>query len=142
MLFVPEFAPQQFGRVIRDLPQPLFQRLSAFRRRAEVGFRARFFNGLGVVQGFTAGAGLHVIFAGAVGAALCFAALTVLARAARLGGLCGVALGRLTGRRLTGLRLLVGGFLLLGRITLVGLLLIFALAQRLFYQVFIVLRRG
>ena len=115
LLFVPEFAPQQFGRVIRDLPQPLFQRLPAFCRRAQIGFRAGWRNGLGVAREFTAGTGLGV-FPGAIGAALCFAALTVLARAARLGGLCGVALGRLTGRRLTGLRLLVGGFLLLVRI--------------------------
>src|SRR5450830_236609 len=30
LLFVPEFAPQQFSRIIGDLSQPLFQRLVAF----------------------------------------------------------------------------------------------------------------
>ena len=141
MLFIPEFAPQQFGRVIRNLPQPLFQRLSAFCRRAQIGCRAGWRNGLGVAREFTAGAGLGV-FPGAIGAALYVAVFTVLTATARLGRLCGSTLGGLAGRRFIRLRLLVGVFLLLGRITLVGLLLIFALTQRLFYQVFIVLRRG
>ena len=64
LLFIPEFAAQQFARVIGNLPQPLFQSLAPLAIEGRICF-------LLVVRGgclrrFTLVGGLTVAFAGRV----------------------------------------------------------------------------
>ena len=54
LLFVPEFAPEQFTRLIGDLAQPLFQRFAVFAIEVDIGVADRRHGGLLVAQ-FTAG---------------------------------------------------------------------------------------
>src|SRR5690606_19269767 len=138
LLFIPEFTPQQLGRIVRDLPQPLFQRLSTFGRSAQVGFRAGPLDRLGFVRRLLACSGLGVVFACTIRAAWRLAVVAVLCRVARLGWLRGIIFGGLAGRGFVRLRLLVGGGLLFVRIVIGKLLLI--LAQRFFHQSLVVLR--
>src|SRR5690606_26351299 len=134
------FTPQQLGRIVRDLPQPLFQRLSTFGRSAQVAFRAGPLDRLGFFRRLLACAGMGVVFACTIRAAWRLAVVAVLCRVARLGWLRGSLVGGLAGRRFVRLRLFVGGGLLFVRIVIGRLLLILALAQRFFHQSLVVLR--
>lgn len=73
LLFVPEFAPQQFAGVVRDLLQPLFQGLAAFTVKAGVRGAQGRGGGLLIPQlaarhviatGLRRGAGLGIMGAG------------------------------------------------------------------------------
>jgi len=109
LLFVPELAAQQLGRVVRDLAQPLFQGLALLGIQAAVDGALRWPGGVfvrrlaGVVRVLWRGGG---VFAGAgLGIALAaVAAVRLLAVAGRIGRQVGPALRRVFGgRRLLGL---------------------------------------
>ena len=109
LLFIPEFAPQQFRRVIGDLPQPLFKGLTLF------GVEAGGHRALGGVDDVVVGApliarcGLAVVaaFARCFGAGVFVTARCALGRAAgrtavAFGFAAGCALGFAAGGLLFG----------------------------------------
>ena len=66
LLFVPKFTPQEFTRLVRDLPQPLFQRLPLFGVQRFRGSALEVVAGLagvfvGVASGFSLGICLGLI---------------------------------------------------------------------------------